>query len=368
MLVVFYVSGHGFGHATREVEIINAAARRRPDLRFIIRTSVPRWIFEASSLVPLDVQPLETDTGVVQIDGLRLDEEETARQAARFHRDFDARVAEEAAWLAASRASLVVGDIPPLAFAAAARAGVGSVAIGNFTWDWIYEGYPGFADAAPGVAALIRDAYARATRALRLPLHGGFAPMAAVTSDIALVARRSQRGRDAARRALGLGDRELVALASFGGYGLDLPYAEIARRGPFTLLVTPHETRDGAGGGGRLRRVTPQARRTGGLCYEDLVAAADVVVGKSGYGIVSECIANGTALLHAPRGRFVEQEVFLEKMPRVLRCRAIPEDDLRAGRWEDAIAAFLAQAPPPERLALDGADAAAAVIDSLARG
>jgi hypothetical protein len=60
--------------------------------------------------------------------------------------------------------------------------------------------------------------------------------------------------------------------------------------------------------------------------------------------------------------------VFLEEMPRVLRCRVIPEDDLRAGRWEDAIAALLAQAPSPERLALDGADAAGEVIDRLAPG
>ena len=49
---------------------------------------------------------------------------------------------------------LVVGDVPPLAFEAAAEAGVDSVAVANFSWDWIYERM-NFADAA--VAAALRD-------------------------------------------------------------------------------------------------------------------------------------------------------------------------------------------------------------------
>ena len=34
-----------------------------------------------------------------------------------------------------------MGDIPPLAFAAAHAAGLPSVAVANFTWDWVYEDY-----------------------------------------------------------------------------------------------------------------------------------------------------------------------------------------------------------------------------------
>ena len=38
MHVCWYVSGHGFGHASRDLEVISALAARRPDLRFIVRT------------------------------------------------------------------------------------------------------------------------------------------------------------------------------------------------------------------------------------------------------------------------------------------------------------------------------------------
>ena len=78
------------------------------------------------------------------------------------------------------------------------NAGVTSVAIGNFTWDWIYRGYDTFEHLAPGVIGTIREAYAAATHALRLPMHGGFEPMAAVISDIPFIAARSTDGADVA--------------------------------------------------------------------------------------------------------------------------------------------------------------------------
>jgi len=342
MLIVFYISGHGFGHASRDVEIINALTAARTDVRIVARTTVPAWMF-ARARRRVDIQRIETDTGLVQIDSLRFDERESARQAAAFYRSFDARVDAEARVLRTIGADLVVGDIPPLAFAAAERAGVRSIAIGNFTWDWIYGVYPAFDELAPGVVPAIRAAYGSATRALRLPFHGGFEPMAAVTDDIPLVARRSRRDPADTRRLLGVsGDRPLV-LASFGAYGAPLPYDTVRARGEITLLT--------------VERHPPQ-----GLEYPDLVAAADVVVSKPGYGIVSECIANGTALLYTSRGRFIEYDLLVAEMPRVLRCREIPRDDLFGGRWAGPVAALLAQPGPADALRVDGAGIAAAEV------
>src|SRR6266851_2532252 len=154
MRVSLYVSGHGLGHASRDIEVMNALAARRPDVRLIVRTELPHWLFETVR-ASLDVQSFQNDTGVVQIDSLHLDEDETARRAAAFYADFDRRVEEEAARLRETRADIVVGDIPGLAFAAASRAGIPSVAIGNFTWDWIYAAYPSFDRVAPNVVATL---------------------------------------------------------------------------------------------------------------------------------------------------------------------------------------------------------------------
>jgi L-arabinokinase len=347
MLIVFYVSGHGFGHASRDIELIRELHAQRPDARVVVRTSVPRWLFAPIAGPALEVQPLETDTGVVQIDSLTLDEDQTAREAARFFAGFEHRVAIESALIRGVGADLVVGDIPPLACAAADAAGVPSLSIANFTWDWIYSIYPAFDRLAPGVIPAIRRAYAATTRALRLPLHGGFEPMAAVTRDIPFIARRSVRDPADTRRRLGLGRDRPVVLPSFGGYGADLPLQALRRSGRFAIIEPP-------------------AEQPHGLLYQDLVAAADVVVSKPGYGIVSECVANGAALLYTSRGRFIEYDLFVAEMPRLLRCRFLAQDDLFAGRWADAIDALLAQPAPPECPAVGGAAAAASEVIAMA--
>jgi len=339
-LIVFYISGHGFGHASRSIELIRALVRRRPDLRITVKTTAPMWLFER--LPAVSYERFDTDVGMTQHDSLTIDVADTTARAARFYRDFDRRADAEAAWLSASGVQLVLADIPPLAHAAAARASLPSIAIGNFTWDWIYEGLPTFERDAPGVIQTIRDAYRDSTCALRLPMHGGFAAMSKVT-DIPMIARRSTITRDQARRAMHVPDDRLFALVSFAGHGLDVPFERIADEQGLTVL-------------------SPAAALPPPLEYPDLVAAADVVISKAGYGIVSECVASETPLLYTSRGCFLEYDVIVAEMPRVLRCRFIPQDDLRAGHWRTHIEGLLAQDAPPECARVDGAQVAADLI------
>lgn len=170
---------------------------------------------------------------------------------------------------------------------------------------------------------------------------------------------------------LGIGGGAMVALACFGGYGLDLPYRTIAERGRFVLLLTDRETPDAGAGLGpetrdrfRFLRASELAARD--LDYPDLVGAADVVVSKPGYGIVSECIANGAALLYTDRGRFAEHDVFVDAMPRVMRCGFISQRDLQEGRWTEPIESLLCEPEAPVRLETNGAKVAAETILDIA--
>src|SRR6185503_13323440 len=86
-----------------------------------------------------------------------------------------------------------------------------------------------------------------------------------------------------------------------------------------------------------------------GYRYEDLVRAVDVVVTKPGYGIISECLANDTALLYTSRGDFREYQVLVDAMPAFLRCSFINHDDLFAGRWARHLGELLAQSAPPTK-------------------
>jgi hypothetical protein len=357
MTIVFYVSGHGFGHASRDAQVINALARLHPGLHIVVRTTVPRWFLESSLTAAVEIVEGAVDTGVVQPDSLSIDEDETARHAARFYGQFDAHVAREAALLRSLGAALVVADIPPVAFAAAAIIGIPSIALANFTWDWIYEGFPGFSRLAPAVVPAIAGAYAKATVALRLPFAGGFASMPGV-EDLPLIGRRATIPAGEVRRRLDLEQRVPLVLASFGGHGRSVRLEGAVSPLRFTIVATDYESPHGPRPHG-LRIIDAATLAAAGVCYTDLLAACDLVATKLGFGIVAECIANDVPMLYTFRGRFVEQEVFVQELPAVLRCRAISRDDLVAGRWADPIDALLAQPGPTTHMRADGAEVAA---------
>jgi L-arabinokinase len=86
-----------------------------------------------------------------------------------------------------------------------------------------------------------------------------------------------------------------------------------------------------------------------------------VVVTKPGYGIISECIANDTAMLYTSRGDFREYPVLVEAMPKFLRCAFIDHDELFSGNWAPHLDRLLAQPkkPPPQT---DGAPRAAELL------
>lgn len=359
MPFVFYISGHGFGHASRDIEVINALLARRPDLDIIVRTTAPKWLVDLTVRGRVRYERVECDTGIVQIDSLRLDEAATLQRASAFMAALPDRVQEEAAWLRATRPRLVVADIPPLGVAAGAAAGVPVAALGNFTWDWIYAAYAG----ANGLVDAIAGAYARADIALRLPMHGGFDAFNRVV-DVPFIARHAARDAEATRRALGLPLDERLVLVSFGGYGVEgIDLEALSRLEGYTVLVSGSvpfgpERRPLAESGrrGSLLPIDEPSMYAAGFRYEDLVRAVDVVITKPGYGIIAECLANDTALLYTSRGRFIEYDVLVEAMPRFLRAAFIDHDDLFGARWAPHLDALLAQAPPPERPATNGAD------------
>jgi hypothetical protein len=366
--VFFYISGHGFGHASRQIEIINALGALRPDVSIVVRSSAPQWLFERTARVPLTFLAGECDTGVVQLDSLHLDEPETARRASAFYATLPQRANADAALLRQHDARLVITDAPPLGCSAASAAGIPSFVVTNFTWDWIYEAYEAQFTAAPHVLPAIRDAYGRAEAAWRLPMYGGFATIATIV-DTPFVARHARHSRERVLATLRLPADVPLVLSSFGGYGvsgfdarrLDCldRYAVI-----FTHRSADDEMSDLPAG---VYQVSEAALYGSGLRYEDLVAACDVVATKPGFGIIAECIANDTAMLYTSRGHFVEYDVLVREMPRYLRCGYIDHDALFAGSWRQSLDTILQASPPPERPSTNGAAVIGGYADAVLR-
>jgi hypothetical protein len=354
-MLVVYVSGHGFGHSTRTAEVLRALRSRAPGLPIAIRTSAPAFLFEGVIAPPLRVEHVACDVGLVQHDALAIDETATVAAWRAFMDGWDERVAGEAAWLRSSGARLVLGDIPPLAFAAGAQAGVPSIALGNFSWDWIYAHIAAREPVLREAASRAAEHYASAEVLLRLPFAGDLSAFRRI-EDVPLVARRPRVGKAEARRLLGLDVRPAVLL-SFGGLGLPgLRASGFGALTEYQVLLTGQAARGSAPP--NLRQLDPRTLQSVGLDYPDVVGAVDVVLTKPGYGIVSDCIGAGTRLVYTDRGDFPEYPVMVAEMPRYLPAVFASNEEVREGRLDRALEEVQALPfPPPPRT--DGASVAA---------
>ena len=64
--LAYFVSAHGFGHATRACAVMAAIRARRPDLTIHVFTQAPEWLFAESVPGGVSYHSAATDVGVVQ--------------------------------------------------------------------------------------------------------------------------------------------------------------------------------------------------------------------------------------------------------------------------------------------------------------
>jgi UDP:flavonoid glycosyltransferase YjiC (YdhE family) len=358
-VIIAYITGHGYGHFTRAAAVLERVAERatvhlRTNGRALALSGRARW---AASVTEVDVGP-----GVAQRGPLAVDLERTRVELEAHLAAWPELVQVEAAALRAAGAQLVVADVPPVALAAAAQAGVPSIAISNFTWSWIYEGY---ADREPWfgwAAGALRRAEAQATACLALEMGGGL-EVFGVRVPMPPVGRRPTRPRAELRARLGFSDERdarPVVLVSFGGFGgeLDIEEAAARNRDLRLLVVSAPVARPRP----ELRSIEPDEE----LPHQDLIAAADCVIGKLGYGTVVECLLSQTPLAYVPRGDFREEAELARAVERYLPQAVLSVEDFRAGRWGEAVARARSVRPPELPPAGDGiAEAARAILERL---
>jgi hypothetical protein len=350
--IAVYVSSHGFGHAVRVAEVVSKLIGLGEGLRVHVRTGAPRWLFPRADSRVL-VHHAKNDVGMAQPHGLAIDFEGTLAGLEEFERGFERRVLEEAAWLAETGAMLVLGDVPPLAFAAAEQAGVTSIALGNFDWEWVYRSYSGrdrrFGQHAERAAAC----YAKALRALRLPFHSEMDAFRSVV-DVPLIARRLDCSRAEARKRLGLPAERPLVLLSFGGLGFtEIRVGRFAEMADILFLAT-EAFRDPP--------VNLRCLDRPDVDYTLLLRACDAVITKPGYGIVAACIANAVRVLYTTRGEFPETPILIRALEEHATGQFVALDDLENGEIRGPLESLLGRPVSETRMPVDGAERVSEIL------
>lgn len=345
--IAVLLSGHGFGHLTRTANILEVLCRSCP-VALLVITSAPSWLWPAPLRAHTKAWIDEPcDTGVVQVDDLSVDDAATRRAVDAWETGREAHLERIVRKLAQNDISLVVGDVPPLAFDVAETLAVPSIAIANFSWDWIYDEL-GLQLAAESA----RRAYRKADLLLELT---PAAPMPAFAHRVAIgtAGRDASARRARARDALGVAPYERLVLLAFRGAtlsGIALPPSRDGWR--FIAADASGEQR------------TAIAAIPAGLDFLDALAASDVVVAKTGYGILADCAATGRPLLWVSRQGFPEDRILEAWLGTQPWARRVDRAALTAGAWAEELHAAVS-APIPTPLGDRAVRSACAAIDEL---
>ena len=284
LTVAYYVTGHGLGHATRAADVVGELLRRGHAV--VVVTAAPQHVFVAEAAGAsgaLSFRKRLLDCGAKQADALSVDPSGSLElYHATAVEPRETLLREEEAWLLEARVSIVVTDIVPLACAAAARAGLPCVGCSNFSWDFVYADYfveEARSDALRRVVWQIAEDYSHADALLRLP---GHTPLPAFREivDVPLVVRRPRRSRAETRASLGVAEDTRLLLTSLAATTCPRRAAMAAGRLVLRRRVDVQVAAP----------LPPNWRAPPDAFVPDLVAAADVILGKIGYGTASECL------------------------------------------------------------------------------
>lgn len=293
--IAYFISGHGYGHAVRSVQLINAL----PDTIFSIFTTIEKNYFEREINQAFDYSHYELDCGCVQTDALEVNIQGTYESYALIEAQRETTISECKQLLLAKNIEFVISDISAIALTIAHQLNLPSLAISNFTWAEIYAEYIPIEPRFQQLLNSIRQDYSNANCFARLkpgleqhPFH--------VHEDVGLLCRNKARDRAWLYEQLGLDQSKKLCLVYIGQYGLSetnwqnfSTYSDWQFVGIYPLNKAPEN----------YLQINLEESL---IKYTDLVANCDLILAKLGYGSVAESLYWKKPVAYPPRKLFCE--------------------------------------------------------------
>ena len=354
--IAFFITPHGYGHAARASGLMSALWEIDHGIGFEIFTTVPEWFFHESIPAGFAYHPMVTDIGLVQNTPFRADLTKTADMLDRLLPFDESLIMGLAEKVMDRGCCLTVCDISPMGILVAEKAGIPSVLVENFTWDWLYEEYVPMDIRLNGHIRYLRQLYQRANHHIQtMPV---CEPLDADLVTLP-VSRKPKTDPDIIRKRLGIPENAKVVMITSGGIQEDYHFLKgISDMKEIRFIICS-----------RVEKVKKQANlyiipHHAEYFHPDLLNASNAVIGKAGYSTLAEAYHIGIPFGYVTRADFRESEVLASFIEREMKGIAISVEDFYEGGWTSRLSDLLAL-PEIRRSGPFGADQAAGFIHSL---
>jgi uncharacterized protein (TIGR00661 family) len=351
MKILYYISGHGFGHISRSYEICKELATQENITNVTISSARIDFIQDPHPKIQL--RKILMDVGIYQKNSISLDIEKTRHALEEFEKGKQLLLENEVSFAKKENFDLIISDSASLPLVLAVELKIPSIYIGNFTWDFIYRNYEKNHPYFGVISRILAVEYSFASSAIQLPFS---CPMEGFLEQqsIGLVGRKPNLTKEQARKNFQFSKDFIYFLFSFGAYGLH----EIEffwENKPKNWIIVGNNL-PGIESKEILSISTDQ--------YPDLVTAADYVVTKPGYGIISEAILCNTPILYTDRGDFAEYDTLVTALNRYHPSAYLTQEQIRNFDFEAGIEKCKSEIGTKEKIETNGTEMAVSIIQS----
>lgn len=270
MNIIYYVTDHGLGHASRTVAIVRELLKE--NVKVVIRNNDPIRFFK-KSLPKLRIIHETTDLIPVmeKNNPLSIDSKKTQKRISKWIDDLPRIINRESRFLEKEKPDLVLTDISIMPILASVKNNIKSIAISSFVWNETL-------DMKGKNSNFFKKSYEKANLIIKLPLG---TPMKFLNvHKMGLVARKINQKRSFVRQELGIPKDKKLVLLSLGGLK-EKP--KIKKMSSIEFLDISDYSKIGKTNS-KINLVEGQ----------NLINASDLVICKCGYGFISECLTTGT--------------------------------------------------------------------------
>lgn len=354
------MSPHGLGHATRVAAILHEIARIFKTVDVLLFGETPKWFWVSNlpSNCSLAFHHLQTDIGFVQKGPFQHDASQTLKDLHQFLAFSPHKQKEILKLIESFQPECILSDISPLGVEIGSKLSIPNVLMENFTWDWIYQPFQEQLHAYKNIIQKLAHTYSKAS--LRLQCHP-FCKDIPEAKKLRPVFRAPSMSKNEVLGKLGFSEKENYVLVTTGGISMR---HEIKSSTSQYKIVIPG--------------LHPEMNRRGSsiihlpmnscIPFPDLVNASTMVIGKAGYGTVSECWGMGIPFMGVFRDSFRESEILRVFCEKELKFREITLPEFLDGSWSELITELLKKQSRPIAAKINGAhDACVHILTHLGK-
>lgn len=366
---VYYITGHGFGHATRSKAIISELLATRDCQMHVVSSCTPSFFQDLLTTYPssFHLHTRKLDTGAIQLNALSVDPSVTLdTYYNEIHTKRSDLIETELQWIRGVSPNVCIVDATPLGCVVGKLAGARVVLLTNFEWAYILkhnlDNVKELSSTEPSrqpTSLNPQSPYASSVKPTQTPIHKLEEMVDQVTRDYAehvdlylqlparatpptgfplsrlvyapLICRKHMKSRDEILQKYGIdATTKKVLLLGFGGHDVSMWSLQDSYLPPDWICLV-------LGG----CPVPETSKFFISLPFDtyvpDLVNASDVVLGKVGYGFVSECLSHLTPLVYISRSYWAEEECLTKLLSDYNAGVEMKFDDFISGQWESSL-------------------------------